>query len=172
MTNPPPPDPDILYIHPDQVERLPPHAESPPPPPPPPLPPLLNLPELIARYGPLAQGVFARLRRGRGPGAPPAPAMGAPPPTPPPTPIPSLSGAPGAVVTDPRAATRTAVSYLLAGLAGAVATGLAVAAFTAVQQSGYHQAEDDLGRPRVSRSQKRRRRRQRARRRTPRPQQA
>ena len=160
----PHPNPDITYIHPDHVERVgggggpvPEGALEPPP-----LPPLLNLPELIARYGPMAQGVWSRIQRAR--------AMAPSAPTPSPAPADPGVGAPGGTPTPPtaisgRTPTRTAVGYLLAGLAGVVATGLAVAAYSAVQQSGYNQAANDIGDGTLSRTQKRRRRRKRNRRR-------
>lgn len=55
--------------------------------------------------------------------------------------------------------------YLLAGLAGAVVTGIAVVTYSAVQKSGYEQAQEDLDRERRrNRNRRRRRRRKRNRR--------
>lgn len=178
MSNPQP-NPDVVYIRAEDIERLGPQSGSPPPGPDadaPPLPPLLNLPDLIARYGPMARGVLHKIRQAHAQAARRAPASPSPAPPRPPQPVPgqttpdvTFAGVSVPAPPAPATGTRTAVSYLLAGLAGAVATGLAVAAFSAVQQHGYNKAEAELG---LSRSQKRRRRRNRSRRRTPRAQKA
>lgn len=173
------PDPEPIRIPPEQIQRIPPEQDpyyrAPPPPPGHPyetglpLPPLVS-PEVRDRLRaltrhPFAQALLQRLR-GRTPGslagaAPQAPSA------PPPRVSRPAGGVP--VPVTPEAVGRSAMRYLLAGLAGAVVTGVAVVAYTAATQSAYEQGQQDASR---TRNRRRRRRRKRNRRKHQRVQEA
>lgn len=132
------------------LQRLRGLGTPPQPPPPPPAPPR-GTPRgsRASGRGPAAPGPVHARRQG--PGGSPR--------------VPQVSQVPLGSPPGPPPGTR-ALGYAMAGLAGAVLTGIAVVAYSAVQQSGYERGHDDAARERKrQRNRRKRRRRNRNRRR-------